>query len=138
MKLIKLITHPYIIIISFFAILISGEHLGGFYLVYILLGLPYGAVHSLLALSGVMLMLISYYKFKRNRLYVVESISNIIGLILLILSLFLFFYNDKDHYNIATFYDTVPQITLSIFAMLSVAFLLYNLLGYQRNGVNRL
>lgn len=50
MKMIKLFTHPVVIIIAFLLILINGEHLGGFYLLYILLGLPHGAVHSLLAI----------------------------------------------------------------------------------------
>ena len=52
MKMIKLFTHPVVIIIAFLLILISGEHLGGFYLLYILLGLSHGAVHSLLAIDG--------------------------------------------------------------------------------------
>ncbi len=138
MKVIKFITHPYIIIISFFGILISGEHLAGFYLLYLLLALPHGSSHSLLALFGVILMLISYYKFKQNKTYVVASIINTTGIMLLILSLFLFFYNDKEHYNIATFYETVPQITLFIFVSLSTVFLLDSLIYLFKNfGISK-
>ena len=43
MKKIKIITHPVTLILCFFLILISGEHLGGFYLLYILLGLLFAS-----------------------------------------------------------------------------------------------
>ncbi len=63
MRILKIITHPYIVIISFFAILISGEGFGGFYLLYLLLALPYGGIHSLLALIGIVLLLVNYNKY---------------------------------------------------------------------------
>ena len=124
----KIITHPYIVVISFFIIMISGQHLGGFYLLYLLLALPKGGMHSLLALFGILLLLISYYKYKRKKIYLIESIINIVAVILLILSLFSFFYNDKEHYNFGTFYQIVPQITLIIFSIIALTFLLDNVL----------
>jgi len=124
----NIITHPYIVIISFFIIMISGQHLGGFYLLYLLLALPHGGVHSLLALFGIVLLLISYNKYKRKKIYLIESIINMVAIILLILSLFSFFYNDKEHYNFGTFYQIVPQITLVIFSIVALTFLLDNVL----------
>ena len=124
----NIITHPYIVIISFFIIMISGQHLGGFYLLYLLLALPHGGVHSLLALLGIVLLLISYNKYKRKKIYLIESIINMVAIILLILSLFSFFYNDKEHYNFGTFYQIVPQITLVIFSIVALTFLLDNVL----------
>jgi hypothetical protein len=134
MNILKIITHPYTIIASFFVIMISGQHIGGFYLLYLLLGLPHGAIHSLLALSGIILLLISYNKFKKNRNYMLGRVINIVGLILLLLSLFFFFYKDKQHYNYGTFYQLIPQITLTIFSVLTFAFLLNNLLSIFKNG----
>lgn len=124
----NIITHPYIVIISFFIIMISGQHLGGFYLLYLLLALPHGSMHSLLALFGIVLLLISYNKYKRKKIYLIESIINMVATILLILSLFSFFYNDKEHYNFGTFYQIVPQITLVIFSIVALTFLLDNVL----------
>ncbi len=124
----NIITHPYIVIISFFIIMISGQHLGGFYLLYLLLALPHGGMHSLLALFGIVLLLISYNKYKRKKIYLIESIINIVAVVLLILSFFSFFYNDKEHYNFGTFYQIVPQITLVVFSIIALTFLLDNVL----------
>ena len=122
MKMIKLFTHPVVIIIAFLLILISGEHLGGFYLLYILLGLPHGAVHSLLAIVGIGLLFFTNYKYQQQFIFNIEPVLNIMGLIMLMLSLFLFFYNDKNHYNYGTFYQTIPVILLVVFALLVAGF----------------
>jgi len=124
MKALKILTHPYTLIISFLAIMISGEHLGGFYVLYLLLGLPFGAIHSLLALAGICSLLLGYHKYHRNNIHLAESIFKVIGTLLLFLSIYLFFLNDKEHYNYGTFYQTVPVITLVFFSFLSVCFLL--------------
>lgn len=128
MKAIKIITHPLTLIICFLFVLISGEHLGGFYLLYILLGLPHGATHSLLAVAGVAILLFSHYKYKREFQNWIEPCLNIIGVLLLGLSLFLFFFKDRNQYNHATFYQTVPQLILGLFAILIVSFLVSNLI----------
>lgn len=129
MKAFKILTHPYTVIITFFLIMISGQHLGGFYLMYLLLALPFGGIHSLLALFGILLLLLCYHKYRRKKIYIVESIMNILGILLLLLSLFFFFYNDKQHYNYGTFDQLVPQISLIIFFIVAMSFLANNLLG---------
>ena len=126
MKMIKLFTHPVVIIIAFLLILINGEHLGGFYLLYILLGLPHGAVHSLLAIVGIGLLFFTNYKYQQQFIFNIEPVLNIMGGIMILLSLFLFFYNDKSHYNYGTFYQTIPVILLSVFSLLVAGFLFNN------------
>lgn len=133
MKAIKIITHPYTVIISFFAILISGQHLGGFYFLYVLLALPHGGIHSLLAFFGIFLLLVSYYRFEVDKTFLLGSVINLISVFLLLLSLFLFFYNDKGHYNYPTFYQTVPQITLVLFIIIAVCFLTENIVSIFRS-----
>jgi hypothetical protein len=128
MKKVKIIIHPITLIICFLLILISGEHLGGFYLLYILLGLPHGADYSIFAIAGMSILLFNYIKYKSEFNYAIEPILNIAGLILLVLSLFLFFYDDKSHYNYSTFYQTTPMIIMSVFIILIVSFLVSNLL----------
>ena len=128
MKAIKIITHPLSLIISFLLILISGEHLGAFYLLYILLALPHGGIHSLLAVAGIAIILFCNYKYKMDFKYLIEPLLNILGATLLILSISLFFYNDKDHYNYSTFYQILPMISLVVFALLITGFLIKNIL----------
>jgi amino acid transporter len=129
MKAINILTHTYTIIASFLIILISGENFGGFYLLYLLMALPHGGVHALLALFGIAVMIIAknYFRERKNPLLI--GTLNIFGVLLLLLSLFFFFYNDKGKYNYGTFYDLVPQITLIIFSIISVSFILVNLIG---------
>ena len=122
MKVMKIFAHPFLIIISFCLMIISGEHLGGFYLSYLLLALPHGGIHSLFAFVGIVLLLISYNKLRDKKAAKVKSIMNIAGLLLMILSLFFFFYNDKEHYNYGTFYQFVPQVSLIIFQLYLFAF----------------
>jgi hypothetical protein len=132
MKNFKIITHPATIIVCFLLVLISGENWGGFFLMYILLGLPHGAIHSILAVTGIGILLFSYLKYKMQFIYMAESVLNIFGALLLFLSLFLFFYRDKDNYNIATFYQTVPLIIMSVFGLLLVIFLANNFINLFR------
>lgn len=90
MKVLKILTHPYTLIISFLMIMISGEHLGGFYVLYLLLALPINASHSLLALIGIGLLLFSYHKYQGKSSHIVEAIVNIAGALLLFLSIYFF------------------------------------------------
>jgi membrane-bound ClpP family serine protease len=132
MKLLGFITHPYTLIISFFGIMISGEHMGGFYLLYLLMALPHFGSYAILALLAVILLIVSFKRF-RNENYRVGNVLNIAGVFLLILSLFIFFWRDVEHYNYSTFYELVPQISLVIFAIVSIAFLYTNVVAILRN-----
>jgi MFS superfamily sulfate permease-like transporter len=127
MKAIKIITHPFILIISFLFILVSGQHWGGFYLLYLLLALPHGGIHAVLALAGIAILIFTYLRFLRSNKYLIEPVLNIIGSVCLVLSVFLFFYNDKQGYNNGTFEQLVPQITLALFGILTIAFIIRNL-----------
>jgi len=137
MKAIKIITHPVLLILSFLFLLISGQHLGGFYLLYLLLALPHGGVHALLAVAGILLLLFNYVKFRRENKYIIEAILNFIGAGCLVFSLFLFFYNDKQGYNSATFEQLAPQITLILFGVLTITFLINNIVrSFFRRPLN--
>jgi hypothetical protein len=127
MKKAKFIFHPYTLITSFLLILISGEHIGGFYALYILLGLPHGAIHSIIGIIGIVILILTRKKYKDLKVYHITYFANLVGALLLILSLFLFFCRDKSNYNMATFHQTVPQIMLSVFLIITVAFLVNNI-----------
>jgi hypothetical protein len=125
MKLISIISHPVTLIISFLMIMISGKSIGGFYVLYFVLGLPYGQLYSIVALAGIMAILCAIYvKSRRSR---VKAIINLSGVMFLFCSVFLFFYNDKDGYNYGTFYQSVPIMSFLLFLMIAFCFLLRNL-----------
>lgn len=126
MKAIKIITHPYLLIASFLCIIISGEHVGGFYAMYLLTALFHLGIHALLATAGIVLLAASHIMYKRQRKYLIETIMNIAGVLCLFLSLFFFFYNDVKQYNYGTFEQTVPQLTMILFGILSIGFIVSN------------
>ena len=126
MKILNILTHPVVLIISFLLILISGQHFGGFYLIYLLFALPHGGIHAIFGFTGILIILFSYYKFKGIRQYRIESFLNIAGLLFLLCSIFFFFYNDKQGYNYQTFDQVVPLISLVLFAIISLFYLVSN------------
>ena len=134
MKVMKFITHPYLMIFVFCCILVSGEHWGGFYLVYLLLALPHGGIHSIFAVLGVGMLLFSFHKYMRTKTFLIESVLNILGNLLLVFSLVLFFHNDREGYNAGTFEQAVPIITLILFSLISICFLVDNIIGLSKKS----
>jgi hypothetical protein len=131
MKMLSVLTHPVCILTSFALVIISGEHFGGFYLVYLLLALPHGGIHAMLALSGAGLIVFSYARYKRQSKYFIAPLLNILGTFNLYISLLVFFYNTWE-YNDATFEQTVPVVSLCLFVVLSLAFQLRGIILYSK------
>jgi hypothetical protein len=129
MKAIKIITHPAVLIISFLFILISGEDWGGFYLTYLLLALPHAGIHALLAVAGLLILASSRLKFKDAKKQVIEPLLNITGAVCLVLSLYVFFHNDRSGYNNGTFEQFLPLITVLLFGLITIGFVVFNFLS---------
>ncbi|WP_121356761.1 hypothetical protein [Flavisolibacter nicotianae] len=123
MKLFRILSHPYTLIFCFSFMIISGESIGGFYIMYILLGLLHGVLHSLLGFYGMLALIISYHlPLKRN--IFIRQILNVIGIALLFASVFFFFQNDKAHYNWGTLEQGLPMFTLMFTALIAVCCLI--------------
>ncbi|WP_018615712.1 hypothetical protein [Segetibacter koreensis] len=142
MKIINVLTNPYTIIISFFIIIISGEHVGNFYITYLLLALPHFSIYAITALAGIVLILITFHS-KKTAVSVSEPILNLLGVLLMLASIFTFFYTDYEHYNYGTFYQLVPQITLILFLLIALTTIvaaiikIYKTVGKKSsNGLN--
>jgi hypothetical protein len=61
---------------SFLLILISGQYFGGFYILYLLLALPHGGVYAIVAAIGILILVLTYYTFRRRGHYRIEPILN--------------------------------------------------------------
>lgn len=121
MKSINILVNPVTLIGSFCLVLISGEKMGGFYLIYLLLGLIGGYLHSFLAVAGVVAVLIAD-RFKENR--ILRYLIKLVGALLLPMSLLFFFQNDTAHYNWETFSRTTSQVTLVLFGFFWLGYVL--------------
>jgi hypothetical protein len=123
MKLFKILSHPYTLILSFLFIVISGEHLGGFYALYVFLGLMHGVIHSVLAFLGIIVLLTTHHSgLPQNSL--IRQVLNVTGVGLLFASLYFFFANDKAHYNWGTFEQGFPMFTLVLTSFIALCFLI--------------
>jgi len=136
MKLFKILSHPYTLIISFLFILISGQHLGGFYALYILLGLTQGVLHSVLGFFGIVVLLISYHIASKQKSYLQHGL-NILGVAMLFASIFYFFKNDTQRYNWGTFEEGLPLFTIVFTGFIAICFLIGSFWNPSpRSGVN--
>lgn len=136
MKLLQFITHPLFLITSFLLIIISGESFANIYLFYILIALPHGGIHAVLAFLGLGLLIFSYAKYQNNYNYLIEPILNITGAMLLILSSVTFFCNDIEHYNYGTFRESVPLFTLIVFTAAALFFLIKNFIKVSTRRIS--
>jgi hypothetical protein len=123
MKIIRIISHPYALLFCFSFMIISGESTGGFYIMYILLGLLHGVLHSLLGFYGMLLLVIGYHlPLKRN--VFIKQVLNVIGVALMVSSVLIFFGNDTTQYNWGTFEQGLPMFTLVVTTFVAVCFLI--------------
>jgi uncharacterized membrane protein len=135
MKALQPFRSPYLLITSFLVIMISGQHLGGFYLLYLVLALPYGGIHALLALVGIMGLVIVHQRLHWRSQSIWRLVGLTAGTLLLVASLITFFYNDKEGYNYGTFEQVVPLVTLTLFALIAFLFVAVNAY-YFFKGIN--
>lgn len=120
MSFYKIITHPATLIISFLYIIISGEHVGGPYVWYLIMAAPYGIGRVWWAAAGILSLLISHTEAAGKR-KVLRSCLRITGALELAISLFVFFRaEDKNCYNCGTFEQTIPLMTLILFGVLGM------------------
>lgn len=138
MKAIQLINHPVTIIISFLFILISGEHWGGFYMLYLLLALPHGGLHALLGFAGVLMLVVAMNKkiqISRNKN---SSLLRLFGVLFLIASLLSFFTQKGAEYNYGTFNQLMPVITLVLFIVLATCMVMNNVMILTNRKISAL
>lgn len=112
MKAIKILGHPISVMVLFSMLLISGENLGGFYLMYLLMALPHAAIYAMLGFAGLISMFAGY--MIGTIINILKPVFYVSAEVLMVSSLFLFFKNSRG-YNDATFHQTVPLICFVLF-----------------------
>ncbi|MCW3074585.1 MAG: hypothetical protein JWP69_1654 [Flaviaesturariibacter sp.] len=113
MKALNFFGHPIFLSISFLLLLISGEAFGGPYLLYLILGTSHGAFYSLTGLAGILFTVASLKASKDG----VTTILVLVGVLLMTVSLYLFFTGERLHYNRASFEQTLPVLSFGLFAL---------------------
>jgi hypothetical protein len=98
MKLKVLISHPYTLVASFFLVIASGDQVSGFHFLNRAVQPPYGILFSLLGLAGILLILVNHFRYRQSELGMEGCVVNLLGGVMLICSLFLYFYTDSSMY----------------------------------------
>lgn len=118
MKAIKIIGHPVFLISIFLLFIIEGDHFGGFYLLFLLMALPHGALYAVTAIGGIVSLIVGY----QAKAMIWKQTLYIAGLILMSISLFTFFgKSDKTGVD-ATFRDTIPLLSFILLCVSAACF----------------
>ena len=123
MKIREVISHPYTLVTSFFLITISGHSAGSVYFLYLALGVLYGEVYSILGIVGIAVILFSHFKYKGYDQSMDECLINLAGAILLVLSLFLFFYSYAENFNLGAYDQASTFASLLVFGIFTTCFI---------------
>lgn len=128
MKMIKWIGHPVIFICVYLLFITEGQNFGGFYLLYLLLGLPHGAFYAILATIGMITIIIGF-NIDTVKVSKIQPLLYLIGLFLMIWSLFNFFATGDQT---ATFRWAVPTTTFVLVCISGLCFFIYTLFLFHR------
>ncbi len=97
---------------------------------YLLLGLPHGVPHAIIAVAGLGAMFIGY-KIYRKQLSPVKPLLYLAGNALMIFALFTFFGASKG-YNDGTFRQTVPLVSFVLFGVCVLCNVLFSVLLFSK------
>ena len=119
--IIKAITHPLFIIIYFMLLIINGENVSSLYCKYLLSGNLSIKIYSIIGNIGWSILLLNFLINSKRSIF--SIIVNLIGFILIVLSIVLFFYADTNHYGYYTFSRPLPLLFFSGFISISILFM---------------
>lgn len=124
MKLINIIGHPLTFMIIYSLLLIEGnDHFSRFYVTYVFMGWQADLLYAKIAATGLLFVFIGY--ISNGRLQSLKATVYFAGLILMVLSLLMFFENGNKS---ATFELFIPIMTFTLFAISGIC-LLYTCSG---------
>ena len=131
MKRLLMLIHPVVVLCLFATILISGEHFGGLYILYILMALPHGGMYSLFASFGAALLILSLIRYKPESGHFMGPLLDVFGIFSLYASLYTFFL-ESGGYNRSTFEQGIPFFTIVLFVLLSLTYLIVSISRFSR------
>ncbi|MEI6949741.1 hypothetical protein V9K67_21315 [Paraflavisolibacter sp. H34] len=137
MKALRIAGYPLAQLFTFVLILISGEAFGGPYLVYLILALPHGGDYSVLGTGGILCLYICHKLYRIKRRAWVKPVLHLAGILLTLLSLYIFFINDRIRYNYGTFLQSVPLVTLWLFGISVLCGMVLAVIQLARLRINR-
>lgn len=120
MKWINIIGNPVVFMMLYLLLLIEGnENFGGFYVMYIVGALQAGLLYAKVAAIGLLFVFIGYV-LNGQYLQPLKAVVYFSGLILMVLSLFIFF---ADGNKSATFELFIPIMTFILYTISGICFL---------------
>ncbi len=124
MNLKTILSHPYPLLLSFLLVVTSVQPIVEFYCIYLLTGLFCGSLYSIAGSMGVIIILYSHFRYRRENFNLDACFINLVGSVLMIVSLFLFFL--IHHYDIIIpghLNQLFPFTSLLVFCILVTCFI---------------
>lgn len=124
MKLKRILSHPYALLISFLLVVTSIQPIVEFYCIYLFTGLFCGNLYSIAGTLGIIIILYSHFRYSREKFSLDACFINLVGAVLMIVSLFLFFL--IHHYDVIIPGDLshlFPFTSLLLFCILVTCFI---------------
>lgn len=115
MKLIQIFSSPVVQIITFCIILVGSAEFGGPYGFFLYRAVQEGYLYAIAGIIGILITALSFSNNSRN------SVIQFSGLVLMVLSLLIFFFSSEDFMNMYVFKQVLPLVTLLLFIMVVVA-----------------
>jgi hypothetical protein len=115
MKWNNIIAHPITQVFSFCIIIISGSYIGGQFIFFLYHAAQEGIAFAIIGLLGITLCLASLIVYK----YALQ----LAGILMMLLSLVIFFWSPRWHNSSGTFSEPVPLATVILFLIISVLFI---------------
>lgn len=125
MKIITILSHPFVQVFSFLIIMISGESFGGPYGMYLFFAVKEGYLYAIVGIAALVITLVSL-AFRHNAK--IKPGLRITGTVGMVLSLFIFFKTGTG-YNNGTFHQAVPLLTILLFILVIIAVFMDNVVA---------
>lgn len=128
MLLFKIITHPAVVLASIGIVVIAGEASAGIFLQFFVMNLLTMNLFAVVCAIGLVILFFSFMIVgKQNMLS--HSIMNVSGILLIMLSVYLFFYWLPWENSYQSFTTFIPLCTVILAGICSTAFLARNIVA---------
>jgi hypothetical protein len=125
MKLMQLLSHPVIQIISFCIIIVGSANFGGPYGFFLYHAVQEGYVYAIIGIAGIVITIASIIG-KENAITI-----QFIGAALMVISLLVFFFSSEHFMNMYAFTDVLPLLTLFLFIAITALIVIKFLRRYK-------
>jgi hypothetical protein len=132
-KLVKFFGHPVLLVIAFLTLPYDAYKVDGLYVNIIINTISQGPLYSILAVTGVIIILLTWIIFRRNYIHPLEFIANFLGSYSLLISFIVYAWCELKVDPNKLMYRTQGLLFFN-FVFISINFMAYYFYRLEDNG----